>query len=375
MEVIVGGRFSRSKREQYSQLLIHSLSYDGATLREKGLELFGRVPFDFQVFEVLARKNKVLVRSLEKLLESEVFPEFDARIQATLKEEASRVALKMEIVELITRAFESEGVRFVIMKTLDNLPDLGHDIDLLVVPSDTRKAEMVLRDKFGALTGGAITGSGHETKSVCERLTGKMLFYLPKFSLPGQVDDYPEAEIYPRFSQLGEAYLPNERFVDHRTTLTLDKYRFYILSREHRLLISCLHSLFRHGIIRISELHNACRWITEGIDWALFWREVEASGAVAASRFFLGHVLTYSRTTGMDLPDEATKNMDGPDSGMHSYPFKPPNLTLASFWIRKGISDFGHGKMASSIRALGLAPLLAGLALARYKVTGKTGIW
>lgn len=375
MEVVIGGGFSKSERELYSNLLIYSLSYSGSTLADKAHELFKGDAFDFQVFGQLARRNKVLVRSSERLLVSKVFPEFEANFEATLKEEAARVTSRLEIVELITRAFESEGIRFVVMKTLDNLPDLGHDIDLLVVPSDARKAETVLRDKFGAVTRGGIPEPGHETKSVCDRLTGKMLFYLPKFSIPGQVEDYPEAEIYPRFSQLGEEYLPTERFVDRRTTLAIDKYRYYILSQEHRLLISCLHGLFRHGVLRISELHNACNWIREGIDWNLFWREVEVSGAVTASRFFLGHVLAYSRSTGIDLPQGATTNMDRMDTGLHSYPFKPPNSMLASFWIRKGVSDFRHGKIASSIRALGLVPLLASLALARYKMTGKTGIW
>src|SRR5260370_17063099 len=91
---------------------------------------------------------------------------------------------------------ENEG-DYVILKSSDWLPELGHDLDFLVPnPSQFKTAKSIMIDK--------LHGNPQELTH-CDKLVAKFSCFLPGFT--------HDFEIYPNVSQLGEQYFdPNKLF-------------------------------------------------------------------------------------------------------------------------------------------------------------------
>ena len=375
MEVIISGNISKNNRIKYSQFIISSLLSNNDQLSENLTNLIAENEFDFNMFEYMARRNKVLLRSSKKIFESGILPNFKKQFSDIIQEAHNRLDYKLNVLNSIHKKFEMENINFTVMKTLDNAPDIGNDIDLIVVKDDISKANIILENDFGGIPKLELSKTPGETKSVCDKLAGKRLYYCQKFESSND-DLIPQVEIYPGFSQVGEEYVNTYDIIKHRKSVIINNFKFFIPSVEHRLLISCTHGLFRHGILRISELHNSLNWFNEKINWDLLDNCIKKSGVVYPFKIFLNHIFKYSQIKGVDFPIELNHFLDiNQQYTDFHYPFKPNTTSFALLWIKKAINDFKNGKINSGCRSLFLAPILASIALSKYKLTGKTGIW
>jgi hypothetical protein len=375
MEVIMSGNISKSNRIKYSQFIISSLLSHTDQLSENLTRVIDKTEFDFNMFEYMARRNKVLLRSSKKIFESGILPNFKKQFSDIIKKEHNRLDYNLNVLNSIHKKFELENINFTVMKTLDNVPDIGNDIDLIVLKDDIDKANIILENDFGGIPKLELSKTPGETKSVCDKLVGKRLYYCQKFESSNE-GLIPQVEIYPGFSQLGEEYIQTSDIIKLRKSVMINNFKFFIPSVEHRLLISCTHGLFRHGVIRISELHNSLNWFNEKIDWDLLDHCIKKSGVVYSFKIFLNHIFKYSQIKGVEFPIEINHFLDiNQHSTNFNYPFKPNTTSFALLWIKKGINDFKNGKINSGCRSLFLSPILASIALSKYKLTGKTGIW
>ena len=276
---------------------------------------------------------------------------------------------------LITLMLSEDGGETFTFTPTQVSGDIGNDIDLIVVKDDISKANIILENDFGGIPKLELSKTPGETKSVCDKLAGKRLYYCQKFESSND-DLIPQVEIYPGFSQVGEEYVNTYDIIKHRKSVIINNFKFFIPSVEHRLLISCTHGLFRHGILRISELHNSLNWFNEKINWDLLDNCIKKSGVVYPFKIFLNHIFKYSQIKGVDFPIELNHFLDiNQQYTDFHYPFKPNTTSFALLWIKKAINDFKNGKINSGCRSLFLAPILASIALSKYKLTGKTGIW
>ncbi len=371
MELALGLTMSKADREHYSRIIIFAMARSGEQLRQKITGIVNTKSIEFDHFLNVAQRNKVLLRSLLKLKRAELFTEYQETVDRVLYVETRRLVSRLGVIRAIHESFEDAGIRFLVMKTLDNLPDMGNDIDLLVHPADAEHATTILRRKFQGANEPAAASDDFEHRSICDRLVGKNLFYLGNHAW--ETNDYgpPQAEVYPRFCQLGEEYLSAERLISRKVSLRYDGFDYYVPCDEHRLLLTAIHSLFRHGVIRISELHNSMNWIEKGVDWDFTWREAESSGILYALSYFLRHVAKYSSLVSASHGLSTLADVHF----TFTYPLKPANSQIALFWSTKGLMDIGHLRLRSAARSLLLAPILAGAALAKFRLTGRTGIW
>ena len=118
---------------------------------------------DWDVLLEVARANAVLVRSAERLVaQGVVLPD---RFAAAVAQERRRIRSALELMAQVSRACEARGIAFVFPKALQDYPDFGDDLDLLVLPRSTRvdrgivaglRTSPVRRD-FGEFLAGATT--------------------------------------------------------------------------------------------------------------------------------------------------------------------------------------------------------------------------
>ncbi len=91
---------------------------------------------DWDLLLHVARTNGVLVRTAERLAAQGVtVPD---RFAAAVAQERQRIRSALELMRLVGRACEARGITFLFPKALQDYPDFGDDVDLLVLPRSTR---------------------------------------------------------------------------------------------------------------------------------------------------------------------------------------------------------------------------------------------
>src|SRR5712692_11211835 len=211
------GIVKTARREAESVLLAKSL------IRKEPIH-----PINKERFLKLAKNNKVTLRAAPLLnAPSEVVDE--AKVE---------VAEAMQLYDLMSKEFQKLGVSFVVIKSFDSLPDMGHDLDFLLPRSaEFGEARGMLLDKFRVKP---------QPLTHCDKLVGKFSCFLPGFK--------HDFELYPTISQLGETHLdPNQVFL-HRRKETEDGHVVWMTSDSDRVLIRVIHAMFRHNFLKLSDI-------------------------------------------------------------------------------------------------------------------------
>lgn len=211
------GGVKTARREAESLLLA------GALLRNDKL-----IVKDEERMLKLAKKNKVLLRAGRLI-----------GLPPTEFDEATRDAREaFDLYDRMSDFFTKRGVSFVAIKSFDSLPDIGHDIDLLVPsPAELLLAEKLLVNEYGV----RVSGLTH-----CDRLLGKYSCFLP-----GYKHDF---ELYPTISQLGEKHLDPNQVLLQRRKVRLEGHSVWMTSDSDRVLIRVIHAMFRHNFLKLSDI-------------------------------------------------------------------------------------------------------------------------
>src|SRR5438046_6419671 len=176
----------------------------------------------------LVQKNKVLLRAADLLL-----------LARDLVEHANTdVVEAFDLYDQMSDVFTRHGVHFVAIKSFDSLPDVGHDIDLLVPSAEQFSlAERFLVNEYKVRPQGL---------THCDRLLGKFSCFLP-----GYKHDF---ELYPTISQLGEFHLDPAEVLRHRRKVVVEGREVWMTSDSDRVLIRVIHAMFRHNFLKLSDI-------------------------------------------------------------------------------------------------------------------------
>ncbi|UCC95852.1 MAG: nucleotidyltransferase family protein, partial [Candidatus Omnitrophota bacterium] len=244
----LGPRLRSDRYSLHVDLIMNSL-FGGLHDSEEAKDL------DFNDLIQVLNKNRIAVRWLRKnylTFNSEQRKSADA----FLGDEEKRMQSALEIIEKVTQEFEKRGLRIAVIKTLDNYPDLGHDIDLYTnAPIDD--VDDILINVFGAKL---------QKPSLSERFSQKRNY---------KVQGYPILEVHcSKLGQLGEDNLLAQDLLVGCRKITHAQRSAYILRPEFRLLLCVLQRMYRHFNIRISDIYNTIHLIqNDEIDWRLL-REI-----------------------------------------------------------------------------------------------------
>jgi hypothetical protein len=300
------------------------------------------LPFNSEKFVELAKLNKVLLRTAHQL-----------RIPSPVERAAEEGAMEAwELYDQMSRAFEELGIPFVLIKSFDSLPDIGHDLDFLVPsPSEFRKAKDLL-----------VTGFRVRPQDLthCDKLVGKFSCYLPKF-----VHDF---EIYPTISQLGEEYMAPQDVLKHRRRENVNGREVWLTSDVDGVLIRVIHAMFRHNALKLSDIIDFAN-MTRSCPSHEIIEGIERTGTQDAFLFYLSTVERFLEACEVDFPHvtrlrkEAARNFGTNRLGFLGkdrlvLPYRIPLPAQVMVFLLKAARDTARGRLGSAVRCWLAPPLL-----------------
>jgi len=233
--------------------------------------------FDAEILISVLRKNRLLVRYLQEQTSTE-FNKID-KIDFILKEEQNRVKKGLELMGTITKKFEDQGSPIMVIKSLDNYPDLGHDIDLYT-EAPIKIVDKILIDDLGAKLG---------QPTISDRLARKR-----NYAIAG----YPILEVHcGRLGQVGEQMVLARELLSNCQKVRIDGVFAYVPRPEHRLLITVLQRMYRHFNIRLCDVYNTIQLLKDTpIDWQYLKEIAVSAGLWEGLLFYLNYINgIYSR--------------------------------------------------------------------------------
>lgn len=246
----------------------------------------------------------------------------------------------------------SAGIPFTVIKSLDGMPDIGHDVDLLVGKKLETVRSMVL-ERFQC---------NPVTLTFCDRQAGKFSTFIHGFE--------SDFELYTRVSQLGEEYYPEDTIINRRLKHTLPQGDTYICSPEDTLLIACIHTMYRHQKIRLSDLKVAWVALNSTLDLDYVLQVVNSAGI---EQGFAAFIMILDRMCKSMLGDEQvpsqvrsyTSRVLSSDSLLSkivkdlrmTFPLKIPLRLAVLLFLHKSATDLAHARFDSAARSA-LAPAL-----------------
>src|SRR5215467_2429770 len=123
-----------------------------ATAADVFPKLLELTPAQRQDLVELADSNHVIIRVFEvvnRVAGNRCIPEIQAWAVSVLSTERQRITNALSHLQAVCKALDEAGCPVAVMKTLDHLPDLGNDLDL-VSTGDRRTILNVLTQQFAA---------------------------------------------------------------------------------------------------------------------------------------------------------------------------------------------------------------------------------
>ena len=294
--------------------------------------------------------NKATARILPKTETSD--PATKAQLETARAETRSRLQDAMRLLNQTQKICLDADIPYTVIKSLDGVPDIGHDVDLLVGKNLPQVRSRLLQ-QFSC---------NAVTLTFCDRHAGKFSTFIRGFA--------SDFELYTRVSQLGEEYYPEESVLERRTERNVEGSRTYVCSQEDKLLITCIHTLYRHGKIRLSDLKVAYDALQSPLDVPLVLSTVESAGIRTGFAVFLrildrlGQEILGDQLVESEFRNYAD-NVLGKDKILElmvqrtksMFPLKVPVRLVALLFLYKSASDFAHRRIGSSLRSA-LAPVL-----------------
>ncbi len=308
----------------------------------------------------LATKNKVLLRAASLIgLPSD-----------TLDEATKDAREAFDLYDQMSDFFTRRGVSFVAIKSFDSLPDIGHDIDLLV-PShiELLLAEKLLTNEYKVRAQGL---------THCDRLLGKFSCFLP-----GYKHDF---ELYPTISQLGETHLDPNQVLLHRKKVILEGHVVWMTSDSDRVLIRVIHAMFRHNFLKLSDILDFLKLI-ETANAQEVIEKIDNARIGDAFIFYLASMERFLKACRVENePFQEMKKMAQERFGTDRLgllrrdrlvlPYRIPTVAIMMLFLVKAAREAASARWRSAISCIAAPPLIIlDFISAALRAGGRGGVW
>ncbi|MGD8505202.1 MAG: nucleotidyltransferase family protein [Candidatus Bathyarchaeota archaeon] len=336
-----------SKKHEMTRLLnVILLSKD----QDYAIEQFEKRSFDWKHFLDFLVRNKVTVRTLQRLREQgEKLPEDAERMLSNAEQKKKQ---KLQVLRMVDTLFAENEIKYILMKFIESWPDLGRDTDCFV-GNKIKRAEKLVQSNFPAR---------EIPLSLSDRLTNsKSSFFI------GEV----ELELYGKITQLGEHYFAGSKIIERAANVAVDGLRIPVPSFEDGLLITCVHCMYRHRRIKYSEILVAAKAIcTDNVDWEYVFQNASKAGILHGLAFFLSTARAL-----LNQYTSQTKNMQSEQlSWTRSFPAAVPTSRVSQFYGRKFLNEIGSLRLSSASH-VGAIPFLGIIAELSQKLKLGFRIW
>lgn len=324
----------------------------GRQLFEKNQKILVDSDREFEALVEQASANKALARILPVTDGTSSSLRQRVAVAKTKQEERLREAL--ELLDATQKICLELNVPYAVMKSFDALPDLGHDVDLLVGDNVGLVRDRLLK-KFQC---------DPITLTFCDRQAGKFSTFIEGFTF--------DFELYAKISQMGEQYYSEKTVLENRVQERVFNSQTYLCSREDRLLITCIHTIYRHGKIRLSDLNIAHEAFLGGVNVDYVLRTVELAGIQKGFALFItvlekaGLNLTGQTSIPREIRAYSSKVLRSDrllewnaQRLVYKYPLKLPIMLSILLFLYKAPQDMARHKFASSLRSATATVILA----------------
>jgi hypothetical protein len=308
----------------------------------------------------LAKKNKVLLRAANLI-----------HLPSNVVDEAKKEATEaFDLYEQMSDVFTKRGISFVAIKSFDSLPDIGHDIDLLVPsPAQLAEAEKFLINQYMVRPQGL---------THCDRLLGKFSCFLP-----GYKHDF---ELYPTISQLGETHLDPGQVLLNRRRETVEGHEVWMTSDSDRVLIRVIHAMFRHNFLKLSDILDFLKLIETASSQEVL-EKIDNAQIGDAFIFYLASIERFLKACQVENPrfqelKEAAQERFGEDRlrflrrDRLVLPYRIPAAAIIILFLVKAARDAASARWKSSISCLVAPPLIIlDFISAAFRAGGRGGVW
>src|SRR5213080_4720315 len=308
----------------------------------------------------LVQKNKVLLRAADLLL-----------IPRDVVDDAKKdVAEAFDLYDQMSDVFTKHGVHFVAIKSFDSLPDVGHDIDLLVPSAEQLSlAERFLVDEYKVLPQGL---------THCDRLLGKFSCFLP-----GYKHDF---ELYPTISQLGEFHLDPAEVLRHRRKVVVEGREVWMTSDSDRVLIRVIHAMFRHNFLKLSDILDFLKLIETASPQEVL-EKIDNALIGDAFIFYLASIERFLNAC--QVENRRFQELKKSAQERFGYdrlrflrrdrlvlPYRIPTAAIIILFLVKAARDAARARWKSSIFCLVAPPLIVlDFISAAFRAGGRGGVW
>lgn len=323
--------------------------------------LIGLDDVHYAALSSISAQHHVVIRAFAAESSAEGIDRFAALVSS----EKERVQTATDRLQEVTQALEQNGCPVVVIKSLDHLPDLGSDLDLLTCSSEELVVR-TMRDRFGVTI---------ETPSWSDRVARKLNFRLP--GLPELVEIH-----FGRLGQAGELQKLAHRIMQRRVRQQVDDKYFWVPAPEERIILVALQRLYRHFYLRICDIMTVANLLETGlVDFDELRRASEKAGVWAGVATLLRIVSDYMKhyrgeplilPRRVQLASRFGMEKVYPAAGFLRLPVFPQGAEL---YARQLVKMLRRRDTVGTAR-LGLVPPLALAANLRYRITGdEHGIW
>lgn len=226
-----------------------------------------------------ARRNVVTIRLADRL---------GSKAPAALAEAAAaerrRIAEATTVIERLAHTFKRAGRRVTFVKAFQHLPDMGHDIDVLVDASPGESASLLA----------SFATPDTSKESAVHRFAGKRSYRV------GAVD----VELHHRrVGQLGEHRRLAGILLEHAVETPLPTGKSAAAPRsEHQLVLAAVQRMYGHFSIRVADWLCAMRLLRTRLDWDEVARTSREVSVNAGMTRYLQYVAGICASAGVPSP-------------------------------------------------------------------------
>lgn len=241
------------------------------------------IGMDWNDFCRTAALNVVLTRAYDRIRTVTEVPESYDKLAV---EERARVNLALKAMSNISAICEESKIRFIFTKALQHYPDMGHDIDLLVLAG---------KESDGII--GSRTPIRPSVKSLFNITAGKTSYTLDDY------DNMPLEIHHGRMGHLGEhKHYPVAVIANKKSEHVSGSY-ISTPSREDRLIICVIQRMYGHLYLRVSDILAIVSIAADkNLDWDYVKKTSRRMGIYAGLKRMLCHVSSiYKNFAGEEL--------------------------------------------------------------------------
>lgn len=218
----------------------------------------------------IARFNNVIMR-LGKIINNMGDSAIISRWEDILRMERERCEKSVNLARVMPKSLEDDNIGYAVIKTLDNYPDFGADVDMFIAENFKTMKDWIQKKHRGAI----------RQRKISEVLCGKMTVDIPGYSrLEFHCD---------RMGQVGEQPALAESIIKNRRLFEADDIKAYIPSLEDQVIILTIHRLYRHLNFKTADIVNAITLLkNKNFNWEYLFKFSERLGIKEGIRYLLG---------------------------------------------------------------------------------------